>query len=207
MRKHIHPATPCILHNHVLEFLWIYVLMLFYPLHIAFLSICTLVRKYMTLAAGLQRPFQCGSPSLCAAAPCTNSTAPSLSCRCFLHSICQVYMCVCIFAAKILPSVDHPHSLIMVTVCCSGVINGQCVSPEDCWIHTQGETSLACHNIQRRILWGYCKRIIVLSFVSQLKPSSSLTLQRSGRTDGLGKRPGTMLKNASGDVGEKGLPP
>lgn len=93
--------------------------MLFFPLHIAFLSICTLVRKYMTLVSGLQRPFWSAGPSLRAAAPHS----------CSLRSICQVYTCVCIFAAKIPPSIDHSHSLIMV--CCSGVVHGQCVSPED----------------------------------------------------------------------------
>ena len=130
-------------------------LTLFSPLHVTFLSICTLVGKYMTLAAGLQRPFQSGGPSLRAAAPRTDSTAPSLSCSCFLHSICQVSACVRTFAAKILPSMDHSHSLIMVMVCCSGVVHGQCVSPEDCRIHTQGETPLGCQAVnytQRRIL-------------------------------------------------------
>lgn len=90
---------------------------------------------------------------------------------------------VSVFAAQILPSRDHAHALIMVMVCCSGVIHWQCVSPEDFWIHAQGETPLGCQAVnctQRRTLWGYCKRIIVLFFASQWKPATSLILQRSG---------------------------
>lgn len=89
MRKHMHPATPCILHNHTLESLCFSP-----PLHIAFLSICTLMR---TLTAGLSQTseaFHSGGPSPPAAVPGTDSTAPSLSWSSHLHSICQVFMCL-----------------------------------------------------------------------------------------------------------------
>lgn len=126
MRKHIHRATPCILHNRMLKFSWICVLMFFSILHIAFLSIFTLVRQYTTLAAGLHRSFRSGGPSQRAAAPHTDSTAPSLSCSCFLHSTCQVYTCFylcCPNPSKqgSLPFLNHGYGLLFrsysLTVC------------------------------------------------------------------------------------------
>lgn len=84
---------------------------------------------------------------------------------------------VCIFAAKTFQAwiTSIPDSQLGF----AGVINGQCVSPEGCWIHPQGETPLGCHAVncnQRKILRGYSKRITVLCFSSPKKPSSSLTL-------------------------------
>lgn len=92
--------------------------------------------------------------------------------------------CVCIFVAKTLPSMGHFHSWLTIRVCWSGVINGQCVSPADCWIHTQGKTPLGCQAFSctpGKILRGYSKRITVICFSFPKKPSSSssLILQRS----------------------------
>lgn len=93
-----------------------------------------------------QRPFQSGGWSPPAAAPCTDSTAPSLSWSPHLHSICQVYMCLYLCCQN--PSKHGSLPFLTHSVCWSEVISGHCVSPEGCWIHTKGETPLGCSSRQ-----------------------------------------------------------
>lgn len=181
MRKHIHPATPCILHNHMLESSCFFP-PLFILLSPAFAPWWGHTRHWLLDSLRPRRHFQSGVQAHLQQYHALTALPPAPPAA--LTSIASARStCVHIFAAKILPSMGHFHSLLTVRVCLSGIINWQCVSPGDCWILTQGETPLGCQAVnctQRRILRGYRKRIIVLCFPSPKKPSSSLILHRSG---------------------------